>query len=330
MSVLLNAGNEYLDATLGTGPLESEWRLSACWAKTSEAQGSTSNIFHLADSTGLVYSAARLNATPTFSARSAQGGAASTITSVAFATGTWILVGVLTGPNNPAGGIVHKQYVGGTTTRVTTMAGSTDAGRELDRLRLSAAIDNAASRFRGYIAEKSVWAPANEAEADAIMADLLTYTADTIASGTPLWYRPLLSDANTGGVGTGDLTPTGIPTYHSGDHPAVTDNVPDTAPVVETIDTVVSANSVTVSGTITSTPTPTASVSLTTGYGPTAATIGGASPNFTFTHTFTDVANGTYTPSATANNTGGLSPTVSDSAITLLVLVGSGSVTLPA
>ena len=228
MSILVNATTEYLSTTLSTGPTESQNRLIACWVKwpTGEALGSTNTIFDLQDSGAVMYSRAFTSSVAAPSAISANG-----TTSTALSTGTipndlWKLIGLYAGANtgsSAGANAQHKLYYDGANASGSALGGSTVASRVLNTFRIGQQI-SVANRWRGYIAEVSIFTPASQAAADAIMVALATHTADTIASGTPIFYAPLYSD-QTVDVGGVTLTVNGTPTWHTGagDHPSVTD-----------------------------------------------------------------------------------------------------------
>lgn len=252
MSALLNALDETLSATISSGPTEAQHRLIAAWIRipTAEAQGSVNTIFDFSDSANAILQRLGYD-----NGRNIEGASMHvssfgkfTATGGAFPVDTWVLVGMLQGPNTGATA-VRRMYYGGTAESGSSVANSSPGSRVVNRVFIGRASDDNTQRVRGYVAEVAVFAPDDVTEADAIMTSLETYVADANPVKAPIWYRPLLGDANTGGSGSGDLTVNGTTTFDAGVHPTLSS--PDTTAPILTTPTATATGQTTASGSVT-------------------------------------------------------------------------------
>jgi hypothetical protein len=231
MSALIQFG-KYFSATLSDAPLETEHRLVAAWVKRgAEGLNSQNTIFDLRDTGGTVFNMGRSNGTPTWFAFGANGQGNTFAGTRTIASDSWVLVGTFMSGNTGTGSVPLYGYCGGLSD-TANVAGTTVASRTLANLFIGRLVSDGSNYWKGFVAEVSVFKPSSVANATAIMAELASYRADTIPSGTAIFYAPLLSDT-TVDVGGVTLTNTGSTTFNV-DHPSVTDYVVATAPTIDT------------------------------------------------------------------------------------------------
>lgn len=114
MSLLVNEYLEYLETTLGTGPLETEYKLLTGWVRkpSSEAFGSINRALWLRDSTGALVATVLANDTPLFQFEADNGGDFEIDTASSVSNDTWYHVAVLVPPNTSTA--YPRRYINGT------------------------------------------------------------------------------------------------------------------------------------------------------------------------------------------------------------------------
>jgi hypothetical protein len=225
MSILVNAFGEYIEATLSDPPLDSHYKLLACWIKlpANEVENlSSHNVIARLQHDSSAYLELRTNASPTLTAIGTYGSSAPTAGFLSTPTvGTWTLVGALMYPQSAADSWRISVFRGvEANNNGANLAPSTPSGREFSSIRFGARQTESSARWKGYIAEGSVWRPTSVEHAQAIMSELTTKVATAVTVASPVWYRSLKSNA-TEGIGGGAAVVYGTTTFHPADHPTL-------------------------------------------------------------------------------------------------------------
>jgi hypothetical protein len=222
MSVLFDASGKYISVDLGDPPVDSDFKLLACWVKlpAGTALGGHNVIMHLYNADDAMLEL-RASSTPTLTVAAKYGTQSPTATKTGPVADTWSLVGALVDPMSASASAKPYVFLDGTLyDNAAQISALTPLGRQFIDLVIGCRKTSITDRWRGYIAEASVWRPSSKANAQAIMTQLLTRPASSVDVGTPLWYRPLRADAS-GGIGGGAPLVAGSPTFYPLDHPAL-------------------------------------------------------------------------------------------------------------
>ncbi len=221
MSAYFNSDAKRLTATLSGsvfGPDDN--KLITAWIKweTGQSHNSENWAFAVRDAgeTNLIrlYGDSNPNCNGTIKYSSTVGGQGI----AGIADNTWILLGFYT-PGD-VGGTQTVELYKDAASSTNTFSSPNTATVDATELRIGIRYDNNGyTRWKGWVAEPSLWKPTNAAEADAIMAELLTTQASAVTAADPIWYARLFDDASV--ITGASLTNTGSVTFDSGNHPSL-------------------------------------------------------------------------------------------------------------
>lgn len=216
MAAYFNNSADRLYATLTTGLDRTKFKLMYCHGKWETGQGHNSaNYLARLQSTSSYQLNLYTNATPVVLVNASGGIVNGTTT---WSDNTWYGFGGLYEPD--AAALSIKPYLDGS--QDNSIGGSVDfSANAADFADLSVGQysgGNNYSRWKGWIAELSVWECDTEATANSVVASLATTKATgvSVSGATCRGYWPLISDANADTYGA-NLTNSGSVTFDSED-----------------------------------------------------------------------------------------------------------------